>query len=196
MKLSMVICGALTAAAIGASAMAQTAAPAPDPTKVKLAHELIEASGGETALRSRMTSIFASIQKMTANAMPADASALSNEMFKYMADGEMKAVPQLLNDTADVYAENLSEAELRSLLAWTTSPEGRSVQQKMPAITQEILLRQQPLMKQLMSGVMQRAADRACADNHCTPEQQKQLVAMMTQMVNGGAPAPAPTKQN
>jgi len=195
MRTCAIVGAAVVALWLAGPAAAQPASPAPDGVRLRLAHEVIEASGGVESMRTRMTAIFDSIHKLTAGVVSPDVASLSDGMFKYVADEELKAIPQLLDQTAEVYAESLTEDELRALLAWTSSPTGQSIQKKMPAISQDILLRQQPLMKSMMSGIFQRAADQACADTHCTPEQQKQLVAMMSQIAGvGGAPAPATSK--
>ncbi len=186
MKIRAIVSGAVAAFWLAGSAMAQPVAAPPDAVRLKLAHDLMQASGGEAAVRVRMAAMFEGIQKLVTSSMPADTTGVSNEMFKYVSDEEMKAIPQMLNDTAEIYAEHLTEGELRAMLAWTSSPEAQSIQRKLPLITQEVLLRQQPLLKQMLSGVFQRAADRACAESHCTPDQQKQLVAMMSKIASVG----------
>ena len=44
--------------------------------------------------------MFDSIHKLTAGMMSPDVASLSDGMFKYVADEELKAVPQLLDQTA------------------------------------------------------------------------------------------------
>jgi hypothetical protein len=203
MKTGIIFGAAVAALWLAGSAAAQPASPAPDPVRLQLARQIIEASGGVDATRARMAALFGSMHQMINNITPqdtgkgSDASKVTDDMFKYIADEEVKAVPQLLDQTAEVYAEHLTEPELRAMLAWASSPESKSIQKKLPEITQEILLRQQPMMKQMMTGIFQRAADRACADNKCTPDQEKRLVAMMNQFAGGGGQgAPAAKASN
>ena len=186
MKTGIMIGTAAAALWLAGSAVAQPAPSGPDQVRLKLAHEIIDASGGVEALRTRMTAMFQSLHQLTASVTSPDAAALTDDMFKYIADEEMQAVPQLLDQTAEVYAEHLTVAELHAMLVWTSSPEGKSIQQKMPSISQDILARQQPLMKQMMAGIFQRAADHACAEDKCTPEQERQLVATMTRAAGLG----------
>ncbi len=110
MKTRIMFGAAAAAVCLAASAAAQPAPPLPEAARMQLAHQLIEASGGAAAVRTRMAAMFDSLHKMTASLVPADTSGVADDMFKFIADEEMKAVPQLIDQSAEVYAEHLTEA--------------------------------------------------------------------------------------
>lgn len=176
---------ALAALALSGPALAQSTTPAPaapaapDPVRLQLARQLVNAQGGADTYKSQIGSMFTAVSKMVKSSVPAAQADLVDTMFKYIADEETDAVPQMMTDVADVYAERLTERELRDMLAWADSDSGRSIRDKMPAITQELLLRQQPLMKKLVAGMMQKAVDRTCAEQHCTDQQRQTLAAIV-----------------
>lgn len=181
MKLSILFGAVAAALSLTGSCWAQpSTSPAPDPVRLQLAHQLIEASGGVAAYKARLQSMVAGMQKMMAGLEPPDASDATNAMFKYVVDEEVKVAPEMLDQAATVYATHLSESELRASVAWYSSDAARSIQQKMPAITEELLAMQRPFLQRLLPAMLQRSLDKACAETHCTPDQQKQLVAMIT----------------
>lgn len=172
----MTVCAA---ASLCAAASAQESASAPDPAKLALARQVVAATGSPEAVKARMTAVFATMQKMVKSQLPATASGLGDIIFKYMTDEEIKTIPALLEDMSEVYAENLTETELRDMLAWLTSPSGKSVVAKTAAMNQDLLLRQAPRIKAMMSGVGSTVVDRVCADTHCTPDQRQVLTQAM-----------------
>ena len=189
MKLLISTVAVLAAVCLSGAAAAQTAATArPDPVRLQLAREVLEASGGVQAYQARIKGMFGAMSELVKSNMPSGQAGISDVMFKYLQEEEVKAVPQLLEDFSDIYAEHLTETELRDLLAWTNSPSGRSIRDKTPQITQELMLRQGPLLKQMMAGMMEKTVERTCAETHCTPDQRQQLVATMSKAL---APAPS-----
>jgi hypothetical protein len=174
MKSITFIVGLFGAVAVAASAAAQTSATT-DPVRLALAREVIEATGGAQAAATRLNSTFAAVRQLVKSQLPPESANLSDAVFKYVVDEEVKALPAMLDDVAQVYAEPLSETELKDMLAWYTSPSGRTIMAKLPAINQAIILRQGPLMKSMMQGVAKTAIDRACTDAHCSAEQRQTL---------------------
>ena len=177
----------LTAAAaslvLATGAFAEPAA-APDPQRLQLARDLMAATGGVQAYEQRMRAQFAGLTTAMKAALPNETAAtaqLRESVFNYFADEQVKALPALLDAMAEVYAEHLSESELRALLVWSQSEAARSIREKMPAISQELIVRQVPLMMKLFEGVGKKAVDRTCAENGCTSEQRQALTTLIEQ---------------
>jgi len=182
MKTLVVVAGSLLFALTAASsAQAQGVAPAqPDAVRLQLAREILSANGGAQAMEGRMRAVFASVLDLTKASLPnadSKASAVTEALLKYFSDEEIKAIPQLIDQTATIYANNLSEKELRDMLAWSVSPSGQAIQAKMPAISQQLVAAQGPLMRKVISGAMTTAVDRVCADAKCTDDQRKTITA-------------------
>ena len=172
----------LAALAIATSATAQAPAPkaAPvDPARLALARQVFEASGGAEGMRKQLAVMFDSIGKMTAAAAPAASGDLARAMMKDIADEESKLVPDLIEDSAQAYAQNLSEKELRDMLAWTTSESGQSIRAKMPVITQQLMATMQPHLAAMMPTMMRKTLDRVCEEQKCTPEVRKIMADAM-----------------
>jgi ring-1,2-phenylacetyl-CoA epoxidase subunit PaaC len=134
----------------------------------------------ETVDEPQLKAMFASIDKLVTSALSSSSggAAVGQSMMKYFQDEELKAVPSLIDDTAQIYAEHLTTRELSDMLAWSRSPSAQSIREKLPAISSEAMQRQQPLIKKLMAGAMKTAVDRACEENPCTADQ-RQTMAMM-----------------
>lgn len=180
--LVMLAVAALSALALVFPAQAQTVAPVqPDAARLALARQIMNANGGAQAMQTRMRALFGSVMTLTQNATPnADpkVAAASQAMMKYVVDEEIKAIPQLIDQTAVIYANNLTEAELRDLLAWSVSPSAQAIRDKMPVITQQLMAEQGPLMKRMIAGVMSKAVERACADAGCTDDERRTITAI------------------
>jgi hypothetical protein len=138
------ILAALLAALAAAPAWAQTApapapapAPAADPERMALANELSQLLSSEAAIVSQ-------VQRMLANDMPKAMLADANVAALEKANpGALKAMiaamepimlrhmktelPKLWARTNAIYANNLSAADLRAVLAFYRSPAGRHV---------------------------------------------------------------------
>ena len=181
MKTFVVLAGAaLSALVLVSTAQAQTAAQ-PDAARLQLAREILIANGGAQAMQAQMRSLFTSMMTLTKNALPnADpkTTEASQALMKYVVDEEIKAIPQLIDQTAIVYADNLSETELRDMLAWAASPSAQSIRAKMPVITQQLMAQQGPLLKTMIAGVMKTAVERACAEAKCTDDERKTITAI------------------
>ncbi len=194
MKLSVVFGAAAAALSLTGACWAQpSTSSAPDPVRLQLAHQLIESSGGVESYKARLQSMVAGLRKMMIGLVPPDASDVTNAMFKYVVDEEVNAAPEMMDDAATVYARHLSASELRAYIAWISSDAGRSIQEKGPAITEDIMEMQRPFLQRLLPAMLQHSLDKACADTHCTPEQQKQLVAMIASVAGPGQDSGAPT---
>jgi hypothetical protein len=169
--------------ACASTALAQpSAAPAPDPQRLQLAREIMQANGGVEALQAQLKTMFASISRLTQSALPPNfspqAQTMTDTLTKHMQEEELKGAAAMIDDTAAVYAEHLTVQELKAMLAYAKSADGQTIREKMPAITQDLLLRQGPLIKRMTSGVVRAAVEQTCKDSHCTPEERKTLMAV------------------
>jgi len=177
---------AITMASLAVDAHAQTVAT-PDPVRFALARDVLKEQGVARQYEARIKSGLSIQIELIKQIAPADQESLATAMFSYMAEEELKAVPSMLDDAAKVYAENLSETELRDILAWSESPSGVAFYAKVPAINHELLLRQVPLMKNLIGGAMRKAVERTCAEKPCTPEQRQVLTNIGDKLLNGAS---------
>jgi len=170
---------------VSTAALAQaTAAPTVDPERLKLAREVMAENGGVDATRAQLKNVFGTVSKMVKSEVSTSpqAAALSDALMQHVMDEEMKAVPQMIEDSAQVYAEHLSVRELTDMLAYSRSETARSVRAKMPAITEEALMRQAPLMKRMIASSVQKAVDLTCEESHCTADQRQALNALVRKM--------------
>jgi hypothetical protein len=180
-----IVSAALLAAAAlmtTSSAGAQTPAPAATPAvavspeKLALAHQVIQASGGEKQMTTIMDSMYsAMLQPLIQSAQPAQRP-LVEDIQQEMKVEMIKLVPTLMDSAARIWAENLTEKELTDEVAWLESDSGRSIRQKTPAIMQEMLTTTVPLVQKLVPGMMQRVMENACQRQHCS-EQDRQAIA-------------------
>jgi hypothetical protein len=182
MKPAAAVAAAVLALCCAGSAAAQAPAPAApkaDPAKLELARQVFAATGGVDAYRARITAMFSGMSEMMKGVVPAGSEKLSNALMKDLVEEELKIVPQMIDLSAEVYAENLSETELRDLLAWTTSESGRAIRDKSPQMTQQMMVRTGPMMRTLLPSLMQKTLDRACEEAKCTPEVRKVVAEAM-----------------
>ncbi len=181
MKRFLLACCATTLLSMGAMAQAEEP-PTPDAGRLALAREVMAATGGVQTYETQLKTMFGGISALTKSISPKETPAMAQlreSMFKYVLDEEVKALPQMLDDMASIYAEHLTEAELRDLLAWYKSESGRSIRAKMPVIALELVQKQAPLMQKMRDGILSQAIARACEENHCTTEQRQTLTALV-----------------
>ncbi len=174
---------ALSVLAVVVSAHAQALTPPqPDPVRLQLARDVLMANGGAQAAEARLRAIFSGAIQLSVDAQAdkdSKTAATVAAVMKGIADEEVKAIPQLLDQTATIYANNLTERELRDMLAWTLSPSSQSIRGKMGTITAQLMAEQGPLLTKLVGGSAAAAVDRACAEEKCTPDQRRQIGAMI-----------------
>jgi len=186
MRSSAAIATAIAIICVAGRANAQTAAP-PDQARLALAREVLQEQGGLTQYEAHIRSALSVQMRIVKDMVPADQTGSADAMFTVMAEEELKAVPAMLEDAATVYADNLSEAELRDMLAWSKSRSGRAFYAKVPMINQELMFRQVPLLKTIVGGAVQRAIEKTCTETSCTPEQRQTLTAIRDKLLKGGA---------
>jgi len=170
------------ALALVASASAQSPylAPPTDPVKLDLARQLIAASGGEKGAEDRLKAIFQTTDQIIAAGSRPEIAKLTERFQADMRVELLADVPQLMDASARAYAKVLSEQELRDYLAWLRSDSGKAIAAKGIQIQQVALATEMPLLTKLMSGSIQKALDRTCQEEGCTPDQRRTLVAMMS----------------
>ena len=169
------------ALAISTASHAQSPTTA-DPVKLALAQELVEASGGAKAAEQQINAVYSSLHTAFEGALPKEAAAIMASVQESMRKELIKSLPELIAVSVDVYANNLSESELRAYVAFLKSEPGRSIQAKAPAILQEATIKQGPLMRRMLPKLMHKALDDACAEKGCTAEQRQQIAALIKQI--------------
>jgi hypothetical protein len=172
---------ALGALSISSASWAQDAPAAqPDPVKMDLARQIVAANGGQDQVKLQLKSYFAAMQKGMARYMPAEQGQLSAALFQDLGDEMAGIAPQLFDISVHLYAENLTEKELRDFLAFQTSDSGRSIALKAPVIRQQAVAETIPLVMSLMPQILQKTLDRVCAESHCSAAQRKIVADAMT----------------
>jgi len=170
----------LASLAMTTAAAAQTGPEkAIDPVRLDLARQVFVASGGAESAERQLKSLFANVATLAKGSVGGTSAKLTDALVNDIMDEEMKLIPQLLDESAKAYAGNLTEPELRDMLAWTKSDSAQSIRQKMPAITQELMTKVMPAVLGMMPAIMQRSVDRVCEETHCTPEVKATLKANM-----------------
>jgi hypothetical protein len=171
---------AAASAAMLAGASIATAQPAPppaadqapiDPAKLALAHKMLDAQMGQinmpALLRNLDQQMFAQMMTGSPKADPAMQRRLEAAVEK--AQAEM--FPHMLDSMAAAFARNLSQQELQDAVGFYSSPSGRAIVQKMPAIMNEVV----GAVIQWMPRMREAVIESLCADNGCTPAQREAL---------------------
>jgi len=168
---SIAVLAVISSLAMATAAGAQTVPEkAIDPVRLDLARQVFVASGGAESVERQLKAVFAGAATMVKGNAPGASPKLTEALANDIVAEEVKLIPQLLDESAKAYAENLTEQELRDMLAWTKSDSARSIRQKMPAITQELMTKVMPAVLGMMPTIMQKSVDRVCEETHCTPE--------------------------
>jgi hypothetical protein len=184
MKRATSILAAIAVLSISTGAYAQTAPPPPaDPAKLALARDVFEANGGRQQIEATMKAIFGGVSKMF-DGLPASQANVAMLAQRDMQDEIVKMIPAILDLTADVYARNLSEKELRDMLAWTKSESAQSIKAKTPLMTQQMVAAELPLIKAMMPNVMHKTVDRACDEAKCTADQKQQMAEIVDKAIS------------
>jgi hypothetical protein len=132
--------------------------PLPSPAQVELARKVIKA----TQMDRMFDQMSAQMQQMAAQSMGLAASnqtpAQKEAATKYMGEVmklSMDSAKTLMADFDLIFAEVYSEAELKAMLAFYESAEGKSMLQKQPQIMQHLMPLIQTMQKDLMPKIQQ-----------------------------------------
>ena len=147
------------------------------PEKAFLVRQIIEASGGQQQTTQLLKTVFQGANDAVLKNLPPDQRRLQSAIQNDIQSEIIAIVPDLLDATAKVYADNLSEKELRDYLGWLQSDSGQSIKSKLPAISRETLQIVMPKMLALMPNVLQRAVQRACEQAGCTAQDREVIAA-------------------
>lgn len=169
--------GAVLAATLATSAMAADAPPSPE--KLALAKQLVEASGGTDQLKTLLQTLFRSVSANIDANLPAEQKRLRDALLDRMQARILAVAPQLMDATAQVYAADLTEKELRDYVAWLQSDTGQSLKRKLPQITGESMQAMAPTLVQVTQGFRQDVVDEACAQAKCSAHDKEVLIALM-----------------
>lgn len=176
---------AATAALVLTSAAHAQAQGAPDATRVRLAQEMMELSGGQKAAEDQVKIIYSNMGRVLEGSMPASAAKLVKVMQDDMQEELLKAIPEMLDISVQAYARHLTEAELRDYIAWLKTDTGRAVLAKQTVILRDVVDAQTPMMRRLIPTIMHKAVQRACDETKCTDEQRQTIAAAVDQMLKG-----------
>lgn len=178
MRLNRFLSGAVLAAMVATTAAAQ--APAgPSAEKVALARQLVAASGGADQMKTVLQTVFSSMSSGMAANMPAEQKRLFTVVIQKMQDRFVAAMPQMIDGTVQIYAQELTEKELRDYIAWLNSDTGQSLKRKLPQITAESIKVMAPVMVQVTQGIKQDVIDEACKQAGCSEKDRQVLTEAM-----------------
>lgn len=171
----------LTMAVVLAMATAAVAQekPAAEPVRLELAKQLVAASGGPEAARKMLDSMYASMDQTFAKVIPADKMPLFRAMQQDIKAETLKMIPDLMDQSVDIYARVMTEQELRDMLAFYQSESGRSILRKTPIVMDEVMRAQVPYMQKMMPRLMRKAMDNACKEAKCTAAEQREFAKVM-----------------
>ncbi len=139
------------------------AAAQPDPARLRLAHELIEAMGGP----AQMTAIFensatgafdATIQAGGA-VTPQDRAIVQETLHEVAQD----IVPAMIDDSARLYAEEFDAAQLTAIVVFYKSPAGQAMAVKLPDLSRRL----GAMTMQYIPTIRARLLERLCAKTRC-----------------------------
>ena len=172
---------AALAAALALSVCATSAlAQGPDPARLQLARQMIQASGGAEGVRDQMKAIFVGVGRIIRQTAPPGQEGLADAVAKQMAEEQLKIIPALLDDMAIVYASHLTSQEMSDAIAWNESPSARSIRAKTPDLMTDLMQRQTPRIIAMSRDMVLKSVERACDETHCTAAQRDQVVAAIT----------------
>jgi hypothetical protein len=157
---------------LGAAARAQDlpavpAAEAITPRKLELAHELIEATGAASQMKTIMQNIAGQIAASTSAKLSADDQTKMQVVMAAEADAFAKRFPEIQDAIAHGYAETYSEKELSDILAFYQSPSGMAMTSKAPTLVKGMI---ETILK-LAPQIQRDAGAEICAKITCTAAQ-------------------------
>jgi hypothetical protein len=177
MKIVGLLTGAALAAVLATGVEAQPAAPSPERTA--LARQVVDTVGGADQMKVVLQTVFQSMSATLSANMPPEQKHLLEVVLQKMQDRFIAATPQLIDGTVQVYADNLTEKELRDYLAWLHSDTGQSVIRKQPQIAADSLKVMMPVLAQVTQGIRQDVLDEACKQASCSAQDRQALAAAM-----------------
>lgn len=176
--LAAVIAGLVMTAAPAAFAQDK---PAVDPVRLELAKKLIEVSGGKKNAELMVNQIYGSMDSILGKSLPADKQRLFHAIQRDMQTELLNLIPAIIDESVEIYARNLTEKELKEMIAWQSSESGQSINRKLPAITQDIIKAEIPYIQAMMPRLMERVVDHACEEAKCSADERRQVAAVMAQ---------------
>jgi hypothetical protein len=151
----------LLAFATGAFAQSTPA----DPAKLALAHEVIGAMNADkmfNGMAAQMKQMTSQMTTPPADATPEQRQKAAQLQDKIM-DLTMAAAKGMIAKMDQVYADVYSEAELKAMKAFFTSPEGQSMIAKQPQIMAHIMPLVQEMQRDLVPKIQQLVEDSKAA---------------------------------
>ena len=113
----------------------------------------------DTMLRSLMPMVTDQMRKDNPNLSEKDAGIVNEAVVEAMGD----FMPKYKDAIADLYANSFTEDELTALVTFYETPTGRSITQKMPALTPKSM----QLMSQMLPDIIEDMKAKVCAKTTC-----------------------------
>lgn len=125
-----------------------------DPEALKLAREIQAASHASAMGDQILTQVMTSFTNGLNSANPGKNQEIQDLLNQVVMPELRKAMPDLLDQSAVVYANNFSVDELKQLLAFYQSNIGQKLVTKLPVIMQQSNAHTQEFMQKLMPGII------------------------------------------
>ncbi len=176
-----ILATAIAALAISTASAAWAQAPADQVSaeKLTLARQVLAASGGEKQMESIMGSMYGAMFRAMPKAGSPSEQAVMTAIQTGMQTEMLKTIPALLDTSAHIYAENLTDKELQDELAWLQSDSGQSIRRKTPAMMQEMVNTTIPIVQKMVPPMLKKAIEDACAQQHCTTQDRQKFDALI-----------------
>jgi uncharacterized protein len=156
------------AAALSVGPAIGMAAPADSTAREALVRRYFKAMEFERLMDSMVASMTPVMVEQTAKHNP-ELTAEQRQMIADVVQQAMHEVmtPKLIEMNVSIYAEAFSESELRALVTFYESPEGRAIMRKTPALMPKAAA----IARELMPQMEQEVLKRVCARIDCNASQ-------------------------
>jgi len=135
-------------------------APTASAEPLDLARRLVQVSQGELVVQQMFDALIPQIMGLALNKDPDLGDEKKAKINRVMLEELNTAIPDFLEQTAKIYAQHFSEAELQDGIEFYESPTGKKFQQLAPVLMQESMAHGQALGQ----AVGTRAIERLRAD--------------------------------
>lgn len=213
MRLSVRLIGAaLAVVTMSASPMAHAAA-SPGAGNLSLGRQLIEAAGGEEEMRALLKSFFGQMSARLKATIPEEQARQREAIQQKLLERLLAETPELVDRAGQIYAENLTDQEMRDWiawlrsdsgkamtralavgapptemqrrdeLAWEQSESGQSIGRKLPAIKSDTIQTLAPMLARVTEGLRVRDVDDVCRQLGCTARDREVLAAALEKVL-------------
>jgi hypothetical protein len=167
------------APALGRAQSTRQPGPAASDEKTVLARRLVDASGGADQLNTILSTAFKSTSATIAGSLPPEEKRFEAIIIQKMQDHLIEMTPKMVDIMVQVYAENLTDDELRQQVAWVESEPAKALRRKLPSIMQETFRLMTPMLRHFSEEMKVDIVEEACKEGKCTPLDRERIESAM-----------------